>query len=145
MFSWLMIKGLILVSCGHKLRRSGQVTDKYETDKKSFEKYVSVKDMIYIKYLNYDAIHDETYDKIYATKNIFPLEYNLVLNEYPYDVEKDISHYVLWLTKDLTGKFEQIESILDEFLPNKEYIYYYNPIEHRSIPSVFHVQVFVKK
>tara|TARA_Y100000389_G_scaffold99259_1_gene95994 strand:+ start:5397 stop:5816 length:420 start_codon:yes stop_codon:yes gene_type:complete len=64
--------------------------------------------------------------------------YVLIENKYPYHVQAD--HWILWVKHEKSNK--EIENILDK--TNKEYKYYENPIQFRSIPEIKHYHVFFK-
>ena len=66
-------------------------------------------------------------------------------NDYPYDVEKCIGHYVLWSKYHLTNK--EINRFLYNATKQKKYIDYHffqNTNNLQSIPSIVHYQVFFK-
>lgn len=113
-----------------KLNRRPEIQKKYE-----YEKYIIKK-----KGLNYD--------KYLLKKYLHNKLYNLQPNKFPYYLEKNIQHYVLWLNPALKSKFihnqKFIKSILKEYISDKEFIYYMNSYENKSIKSIPHYQVFIK-
>ena len=68
--------------------------------------------------------------------------YNLVLNRFPYDVEENISHYVLWMKN---GIFLDIDEYLKSRFFPKRFVFWTNPPELKSIPSIIHHHVFVEE
>ncbi|KAF9319476.1 hypothetical protein BG003_009001 [Podila horticola] len=72
-----------------------------------------------------------------------PLEIALKKNEFPYSVKKGIEHWLIWSRSPLTDEV-WIRRYLEERLPGRDYLFFVNPPELRSVPSIFHVQVFTK-
>lgn len=72
-----------------------------------------------------------------------PLEIALKKNEFPYSVKKGIEHWLIWSRNPLTDEV-WIRRYLEERLPGRDYLFFVNPPELRSVPSIFHVQVFTK-
>ena len=74
--------------------------------------------------------------------------YNLQLNKFPYDLEKNIIHCVLWLNPIIQDKFinnkKFIYTILKKYIPNKPFLFHMNLPENRSINTIPHYQVFIK-
>ena len=103
-------------------------------------KYASIKDMVLINFLNYSKTITSNL-KIESKKDDSWLEYKLCENTFPYSIDKNILHNVLWSINDLPDG--RIRNILNQTVTN-EYIYFRNPPQCRSIPSVFHVHVFIK-
>lgn len=98
--------------------------------------YVSNK----IKYKNYDNYILNNY-----LKNRL---YNLQPNKYPYNLEKNIKHYVLWLNPMLKYKYiydkKFIHKLLKKKIKNKQFYFYMNKIDKRSVKTIPHYQVFIK-
>jgi hypothetical protein len=65
------------------------------------------------------------------------------VNDFPYAKEDDVSQHLIWSMKPLSE--ERIISILNDKLPNSEYVYFINPPHLRSIREVYHVHVFSRK
>ena len=102
--------------------------------------YKSTKDMILINMLNHKSTsNDGKLVAVYCENN---LKINLCPNNFPYSVKDNISHLLLWSEKELT--YQEVNEILKSKLNGKEYIYFRNPEHLRSVPSVFHIQIFVK-
>lgn len=74
--------------------------------------------------------------------------YNLQPNKFPYNLNNNIKHYVLWLHPMLDLKYitnkKLINSIIKKYIPNNEYIFYMNSYNNRSIKQIPHYQVFIK-
>ena len=113
-----------------KINRKSEIQDKYEYEKRIIKK----KGLDYDKYIL----------KKYLNNKI----YNLQPNKFPYDLQKNIKHYVLWLNPALKSKFihnqKFIRSILKEYIPDKQFIYYMNSYQNKSIKPIPHYQVFIK-
>ncbi|KAF9208185.1 hypothetical protein CPC16_008962 [Podila verticillata] len=77
------------------------------------------------------------------TGPLSPLEIVLKKNEFPYSVKKGIEHWLIWSRSPLTDEV-WIRRYLEERLPGRDYLFFVNPPELQSVPSIFHVQVFTK-
>ena len=74
---------------------------------------------------------------------------NLHKNKYPYNLENGIEHYVLWVkpetqhlfTDDLIYIYIKIKTELMGF---KEFVYFENHNDSKSILNIKHYQVFVR-
>jgi len=71
--------------------------------------------------------------------------YVITKNDFPYDIEPNICHYILWLKED--QPLLEIEEIINNnFQINlKNLLYYRNSPENRSIASIVHYHIFYKK
>lgn len=92
------------------------------------------------KYKNYDN---------YILKNYLHNKlYNLQPNKYPYNLKKNIKHYVLWLNPMLKYKYiydkKFIHKLLKKKIKNKEFYFYMNSVDKKSIKTIPHYQVFIK-
>ncbi|KAF8934459.1 hypothetical protein EDD21DRAFT_137473 [Dissophora ornata] len=77
------------------------------------------------------------------TGPVDPLEVTLKKNEFPYSVKPGIEHWLIWSRLPLTDE-DWIRKYLEERLPGRDFLFFINPPELRSVPSIFHVQVFTK-
>ncbi|KAG0348704.1 hypothetical protein BG004_004418 [Podila humilis] len=77
------------------------------------------------------------------TGPLSPLEIVLKKNEFPYSVRNGIEHWLIWSRNPLTDEV-WIRRYLEERLPGRDYLFFVNPPELQSVPSIFHVQVFTK-
>ena len=88
------------------------------------------------------------YDKYLLNTYLNNQLYNLQLNKFPYDLEKNIIHYVLWLNPIIQESFihnrKFIYTILKKYIPDKPFLFHMNLPENRSIKSIPHYQVFIK-
>ena len=74
---------------------------------------------------------------------------NLHKNKYPYNSEEGVYHYVLWVHPNFEKEcnVQIIENYLDNYLKEseyKEYIYFENHKDCKSILNVKHYQVFFR-
>ncbi|KAG0278675.1 hypothetical protein BGZ96_002284 [Linnemannia gamsii] len=77
------------------------------------------------------------------TGPVDPLEVNLKKNEFPYSVKPGIEHWLIWSRQPLTDEV-WIRRYLEERLPGRDYLFFINPPELRSVPTISHVQVYTK-
>ena len=68
----------------------------------------------------------------------------LMLNEYPYHLEKDISHYLLWRVVPMA--FEEVDKYIenDKILSKCDILWYINPIWIKSIKGVWHCHILAR-
>ncbi|KAL9546331.1 hypothetical protein MBANPS3_006718 [Mucor bainieri] len=66
-------------------------------------------------------------------------------NDFPYSVDPGIEHVLIWSKAPLAADF--VESVLDERFGARiwEWIYFVNPPEWQSVPTLPHVHVFMRK
>lgn len=81
-------------------------------------------------------------EKYHITKALNKQYYLFVDNKYPYDVEKGITHKVLFVRPqyDLSTV---IPMLLQGLLPGKTFIYFKNASHNLSIPEFPHYHVFI--
>lgn len=68
-------------------------------------------------------------------------------NMFPYDLEKNIQHYVLWIHPNITLSEELVEKILTiegMKMGYEEMVYFENEKRHQSVPTIPHIQVFYR-
>ncbi|KAI8643068.1 hypothetical protein BD408DRAFT_365554 [Parasitella parasitica] len=66
-------------------------------------------------------------------------------NDFPYSVDPGIEHILIWSKEPLDAEY--VESVLDERYGATvwEWVYFVNPPEWQSIPTLPHVHVFMRK
>jgi len=64
-------------------------------------------------------------------------------NDFPYWLEPNIEHYVLWTSVEFTR--EHAGKILHEKFPESDIIYFSNTPDKKSVKGVCHYQIFVKQ
>jgi hypothetical protein len=110
-------------------RRKPEVMDKYQL----FMKNNSLTDNIMT-----NVIKDKTKDL------------HLTFNDYPYDVENDVSHYIIWdIKKDQLERKEQLDRYREfaesNFNPDiYDIIVKINKIQYQSIPEIKHCHLFTR-
>lgn len=126
-----------------KLYRSVENQKKYLKHRAAtLKKYATYEDYIKIRHMGFEAVNNidgrmvarEVPGKIkpwYFSKNTFP-----------YDIGNGISHYILFSLKSMSET--KIESLVGKLLGGKDYAYFRNPSGFRSMPDIWHVQIFVK-
>lgn len=124
--------------------RSVEIESAYMSMRESvLKRFVTMEDFIKAKLFNMETYTDG-FCKYYIPENsISDIKYVLAPNEYPYDVAKDIKHYVLWSITSLTREF--IDDILLKTFPYcKDMFWFEQTKEQKSIKEIWHVHVFVK-
>ena len=69
-------------------------------------------------------------------------DWRISINNFPYNLEKDIVHYVLWFNSPEERSIEEIENVINRINPVP--VWFINSIENRSIKTFFHVHIFTK-
>ncbi|KAL1920967.1 uncharacterized protein VTP21DRAFT_11602 [Calcarisporiella thermophila] len=68
-----------------------------------------------------------------------PKQYAFRVNDFPYALEPEIQHHVLWSPAPIDAS--TVKAIVDKELPNREWVWFINPVKYQSIPSLFHVHI----
>jgi len=102
--------------------RKEKVQKKYDTHKKKIG-------MLIDKYILNTILHN--------------LKYKITINLFPYDLEKNISHYILWISPNHKLSKNEVESIIKNYFVHKKFICYKNKIEARSIKTIVHYHIFI--
>ncbi|WZN63801.1 DUF3605 domain-containing protein [Chloropicon roscoffensis] len=63
-------------------------------------------------------------------------------NDFPYALEKNIRHYLLWSTKELST--DELSQQVADFVDTEQYVYFVNPPHLRSVRKVWHAHVLFK-
>lgn len=122
------------------LKRNQEVNDAYINYKTNIlQEWVSIEDIIKVKYLGASFLINP-YGLKYAIEINQP-RYSLQPNKYPYDINKNIKHMVLWATVPLN--FDEIESILIKEL-NQKFFWFEQNLINKSVKGIWHVHVFVR-
>ena len=69
-------------------------------------------------------------------------DYNISLNMFPFDIESNVSHYLLWIRDNF--KLD-IDNYVNNYFNKKKAVIFTNPQEWKSIPSVTHHHIFVEE
>jgi hypothetical protein len=114
-------------------------------------RYTSINDFIKINVMGYSAIVDEkgikTADKPKSKTDNLNFEsedvyYVIRRNDFPYWLEPNIEHFVLWTSEEFTR--EHAGKIVHEKFPESEVIYFSNTPDKKSVKGVCHYQIFVR-
>lgn len=130
-------------------RMSGKLYRSIENQKKylkhrdaTMRRYESYEDYIKIRHMGFDAISGEDGRKMATDANGHTKPWYFSKNMFPYEIGNGVRHYVLFAQKPMSSK--KTEELLGKLLGGKEYAYFRNPPGSRSVPGLWHVQVFAK-
>ena len=70
-------------------------------------------------------------------------KYRITTNLFPYKLDNNIGHYLLWISPDYKLLKNEVEDIIKKKFKNKKFICYKNKLEVRSIKTVEHYQIFI--
>lgn len=98
----------------------------------------------------YDKYQENPLNNIIFAKTLF---YNndifmFIKNRFPYNIENNISHYILFINPKLKKKFtdKNINIIIKRlFVPYRSFIVFENYPQNRSIKNITHYHVFILK
>jgi len=68
--------------------------------------------------------------------------YIIKKNDFPYWLEPNIEHFVLWTSEEFTK--EHAGKIIHEKFPEYDVIYFTNSPDKKSVKGVSHYQIFVR-
>lgn len=154
--SWTKACDIIDTNKLEDLKRNEEDEEHYISCMNNIKKqYNSVTDFIYHSIFKYPVKINENNKLVASVGSVgVPLQYPiLTLNNYPYYFEKNISHYILWNTKELNEQ-EIIDIIENELsiilnkstiVKKKDYHYWVNPIVLKSIKDIWHAHIIVNK
>ena len=141
-FNWIMLKIAIAFDKMHLVKRKNRTMKKYQMLKPEIKKYKTTRDYILHHYMNYGI--EDCEGKLCAVKQEGSKIISYNENMFPYNLNKNIDHYVLWTTDDMDDKMEEVSKMISYYVEGKKYMFYRNPPNSRSIPDLFHVHVFIK-
>jgi hypothetical protein len=108
------------------------------------EHYRSVEDFIKIQYFKFPYSQDS--NRYIALEKPADLKWNPTLrrNNFPYAIQPDVNHLILWSLADLTT--EDIHDTLQQKLSLEtwDFFWFENPGAKKTVPGVNHVHVFVR-
>lgn len=136
LYSWLDLQ----TNKNLEFSRLKKTQDKYTVDRlKILKKYNTYEDFIKIKYLKFKSFLIN--DKISSLFSEDGKKMALVLNKYPYILNKNIKHYTLFSLKPLSYK-----ELIDIFssVPTENLLIHINDKKTRSIKNLWHCHIFVK-
>jgi hypothetical protein len=98
-------------------------------------------------YLKSKDININTYicNKFFGGEKQFK-EYLFIGNEYPYNIERGINHYNLWINPKLEKIFnnKKILELINKILSGKKYIIFKNLSNNLSVSKLLHYHIFFK-
>lgn len=133
MFPWERLVTLHRNPPTDKISRNQQIQLKYEKFMNDIkEKNINLNDYIYERFLN-------------------KVNVNFIENTFPYDIEDNCYHYVIWFDneyfKKVTSSINEnkiIDNIVRSKFKNNEYIYFENISGNKSVAKIKHFHVFIK-
>ena len=114
---------------GEKLRRSDAVQADYDAFKAKLK-------------ANGTSLRDHIIQDVFSG-SVDKKPFVLTKNAFPYDVEKNILHLILWRNtpdRDMVG----LKAMIEKTLVGTDYVWFANEEELMSVPVFFHGQIFVR-
>ncbi|KAK9720700.1 hypothetical protein K7432_003978 [Basidiobolus ranarum] len=134
LLTWELIKDRIETDSVHLLRRTLAEEEKYRNwTNKVKEEYGSMD--VYIQQISLGWQDSEG-------RPIEGPEYKFLPNDFPYNLDKGISHWVFWYRKDYS--LEELERIIQRELPDKDFLFFINPTTTQSVRTVSHAHVMFR-
>jgi len=86
-----------------------------------------------------------TIDK-YILKTILKnnLKYKITKNRFPYDLDENIKHYLLWISPDIQISQIKVINIIKKYFPNNQLVCYQNEMFAKSVKTIDHYHIFIK-
>jgi len=74
-------------------------------------------------------------------------EWLFTLNNFPYYVEENVTHWVLWRQSPEQPEnwIEFCEEKIQERFKGYEYVWFVNPDQFKSVPEFFHAHIFIRE
>lgn len=76
------------------------------------------------------------------------LRWTISDNAFPYHLDRNISHKILWINPAASLTAEEVKSIIHRYMqtmPYRDYIYFQNPMVAKSIPEIPHYHILINK
>ncbi|ORX90294.1 hypothetical protein K493DRAFT_318091 [Basidiobolus meristosporus CBS 931.73] len=135
LLTWELIRNRIETDSVHLLRRSLNAERKYrDWIVKIKEEYGSTD--VYVQQVALGWQDSEG-------RTVKGPDYKFVPNDFPYNMEEGLSHWVFWYRKDYS--LEDIKRILQHELPGKEFQFFINPKARQSVKTVSHAHVMFRE
>ena len=95
----------------------------------------------YLLFMKNNSLADNIITNVIKDKT---KDLHLTLNDYPYDVEDDVTHYIIWDLKD--GNLERYRTFAEtNFNPDiYDIIVKINKLKYQSIPEIKHCHLFIR-
>lgn len=127
-----------------KLFRSVENQRRYLKNREStLRRYASYEDYIKIRHMGFEPVVATDGRRVAREVPGHAKPWHFSKNTFPYDIGNGIGHYVLFSLKPMGAK--DTEALLGSLLGGREYAYFRNPPGSRSVPGLWHVQVFSQK
>ncbi|KAL0486481.1 hypothetical protein AKO1_012060 [Acrasis kona] len=153
--SWQELEHLVKNDMMHLVGRDPKITTEYENHQKWLaNEWRSINDYVLFKFFELPYhLKDGLKEVIVPETNSSEPEeshlcYKITENEFPYFVDDNIHHYVLWSTRPLSPP--EVETCLEKEKSHSfkkfaqvEWIWKRHGEDYRSVKGVWHVQVFV--
>lgn len=147
MITWNELKKVIIKNAIFmNLYRTPSMQKKYDAfQKKVLRHYESMNDYIYCTVFRYKCEKEKTKFRAIAETKFASLpeiknQYIITENPFPYDLEKNIAHFVLWHNSYLSTT--KVNKILKEHFKSDKILWYRSYRE--SVPEINHIHVFVQ-
>ena len=126
----------------------------FPRNKEVFQSYIDHKNKLKAENIN---ITDYITKQLFTKENSYKL-YSLIDNKFPYLLEPEIMHKLLWFnpkitnTKHFPDDLNNVPEFINDCLINHtkniydlyDIIYFENIVECRSVPGIRHIQLFLK-
>jgi len=114
--------------CNQQLKRKPGIQEEYDK---------------FRKFNNFDLKIDNLKIDNLKIDNLKIDNYLIKLNDFPYNVEDNVTHYILWLD-NFEYTHDEIQQIINfEFKEYPNIVWFINSKMFRSIHSIYHVHIFV--
>jgi hypothetical protein len=144
--SWKQVKDIILAGDLHLLGRSSSQQETYDRFRKQVkEEWETLSDYLFSTKLGYEKTISSSTGKYMAFKPLSSLEKLVLLpNDFPYNFEDGIIHFILWKVGNVITDDEINDIINQEFNSGSrysDYAVYINPSHLKSIPDIEHAHI----
>jgi len=112
------------------------------------EKWLAVKDYLLCRFFGFESTVDPITNLLVSVPDTQKVSISFVPNDFPYNVELDIEHWILWGLEKMDP--EEVKLYLDSKMVDVDgkvvpYVSFVNPPETQSVRNLFHVHVLFKK
>jgi len=148
---WKSVKKILKKKEYTKFSRTPEVAAAYEARAaKYLERYATIGDELQVRFFGALEAVDASGKVVATPAAANPIALVLSPNAFPYNLSKDIEHYVLWSREPTTlepgNRVKQVQAVICSTLGIKksDFLAYENPHELKSVPNIRHWQIFVK-
>jgi len=110
------------------IARKDEITSKYKSHKEKFQNDEQLQTYILSTYLNEGK-----------------KQWAIVKNDFPYNVDSNITHFLLWINPNNLLTKDKIDIIVKDFAKDNEVVYFQNHVSMQSIKSIPHYHIFIAK